>query len=128
MEAFDLRTLVCVSLALASAGSLYGGYRLLSAGAGEPLHNAEPVAFFAGFGVLFALLVVMMTVGPWRAREAGVFPMHVLDLSAPPAAIERVKPGPASSLSIGATPIGSTRDTALPDSRREQDRQSDHLQ
>ena len=49
----------------------------------------------AGFGAVLIVAVILLVLGPWRERHDDVFPMHVLDLSAPPAAIERAQP-PAS--------------------------------
>jgi hypothetical protein len=66
---------------------------------GRPNPNLGAAVFFAGFGAL--LVVVLMTFGPWRPHGEGVFPERVLDLNAPPAAIERVSPT--------ARPLGGDR-------------------
>jgi hypothetical protein len=88
----NFRALVCTFLAVVGAASLFGGYQLFANSTARP--NLGAAGFFAGFGALLIILVVMMTLGPWRVRDEGVFPMRVLDLNAPPAAIERVSPTP----------------------------------
>jgi hypothetical protein len=93
-RAVALQQVVSIFLLMIGAGSLFGGYRLFAAGAGAKGHNAVPVAFFAGFGAFLIVVVIALLIGPWRVRYQDVFPMHVLDLNAPPAAIERVQPPP----------------------------------
>jgi hypothetical protein len=85
----DLRELVCAFLAVVGAVSLFGGYRLFANARGG---NVAAAAFFAGFGAVLIVLVAMMTLGPWRVRQESVFPIRVLDLNIPPAAIEKVGP------------------------------------
>jgi hypothetical protein len=89
-RAVALQQLVSIVLLLVGAGCLLGGYRLFAAGAGQKGHNAAPASFFAGFGALLIIAVTLLILGPWRVPYDDVFPMHVLDLNAPPAAIERV--------------------------------------
>jgi hypothetical protein len=91
-RAVALEQLVSICLLVVGAGCLLGGYRLFAAGAGQKGHNAGPASFFAGFGAVLIVAVILLVLGPWRERHDDVFPMHVLDLNAPPAAIERVPP------------------------------------
>jgi hypothetical protein len=91
-RAVALQQLVSICLLLIGAGCLLGGYRLFAAGAGQKGHNAAPASFFAGFGALLIVAVILLVLGPWRVVHQDVFPMRVLDLNAPPAAIERVPP------------------------------------
>jgi hypothetical protein len=93
-RAVALQQLVGIFLLLIGAGSLLGGYQLFAAGAGQKGHNAAPASFFAGFGAFLIVVVIILIAGPWRVRHDDVFPMHVLDLNAPPAAIERPPPAP----------------------------------
>jgi len=91
------------------AASLYGGCRLLARDIQSAARQRGPFLnqairgpniasglFFAALGAILIILVAMAAVGPWREREPGPFPMHILDLTAPPAAIERVPPPPAA--------------------------------
>ncbi|HXQ09885.1 MAG TPA: hypothetical protein VN805_02680 [Caulobacteraceae bacterium] len=93
-RAVALEQLVSIFMLLIGAGCMFGGYRLFAAGAGQKGHNAAPASFFAGFGALLIVAVILLVLGPWRVRYDDVFPMHVLDLNAPPAAIERPQPPP----------------------------------
>jgi hypothetical protein len=93
-QAFRLEEMVSLFLVIVGAGCLFGGYRLFAAGVAVRGHNLAPASFFAGFGALVILLVIWLTLGPWRMRYNDVFPMHVPDLNAPPAAIERPPPPP----------------------------------
>lgn len=85
-----LRLFMCISFAIIALGFYYWACRIFIRGDGAPDHNAGAAVFFFGLGSLCLLAVGMMTFGPWRYVEEGIFPMHVLDLSAPPAAIEKV--------------------------------------
>jgi len=104
---FDLRQIVWTVGVVLGAVSLYGGVRLLVRGAiaaaeqrGSSLgiaarrSNARSGVVLVILGAGIIVLVAMATIGPWREREKASFPMHGLDLSAPPAAIERAAPHP----------------------------------
>ena len=54
--------------------------------------GVAPAAVCILFGATIIGLVLMNTVGPWRPAPAGPFPLRILDLNAPPAAIERTHP------------------------------------
>lgn len=99
---FDLRQLVWTCGVIVGAASLYGGARLLVRGAiaaaeqrGSSLgiaarrSNVLSAMVFIILGASLIALVAMAAVGPWRERDKAPFPMRVLDLSTPPAAIER---------------------------------------
>jgi hypothetical protein len=106
---FDLRQLVWTFSVVVGAASLFGGIRLLrrravADGRGPPL-GATPGLVFAILGAGLIALAAMGTVGPWRPRHAEPFPMRVLDLSAPPAAIERARPLPLSPAPERADPL-----------------------
>jgi hypothetical protein len=87
-----LRDLLCVSLVFVGAGCLLGGYRLFHAGVGIKGHNLAPATFFAGFGAFIIVMVIMLTLGPWREPTSGVFPMRVIDLNAPSEPIQHRAP------------------------------------
>jgi hypothetical protein len=91
----EFRIFFCALLGAVGVASLFGGCQLFANGGRRPNPNLGAAGFFAGFGALLIGLVAMMTLGPWRPPEPGVFPERILDLNAPPAAIERVSPTPA---------------------------------
>jgi hypothetical protein len=90
----EFRIFVCALLGVVGAASLFGGYQLFANSGRRPNPNLGAASFFAGFGALLIVLVAMVTFGPWRPHQEGVFPERILDLNAPPAAIERVSPTP----------------------------------
>jgi len=89
--AMTLRLFLCVSFVIVALGFYYWACRIFIRGDGAPDHNAGPAVFFFGVGSLCLMLVGMMALGPWRYIEKGIFSMPVVDLSAQPAAIERVE-------------------------------------
>ena len=90
----EFRIFVCVLLGVVGAASLFGGYQLFANSGRRPNPNLGAASVFAGFGALLIVLVAAMTFGPWRPHPEGVFPMRILDLNAPPAAVDRVSPAP----------------------------------
>jgi hypothetical protein len=112
----ELQQFVCVLGVIAGVASIYGGFRLFlggAAGNGEPQTSplgaqARPSkaalgTFFLVLGVVFITSVATTVVNGWRNRESWIFPMHILNLEAPPAAIEAVKP--SSSPPSNAPPL-----------------------
>ncbi|HVY34673.1 MAG TPA: hypothetical protein VG960_09660 [Caulobacteraceae bacterium] len=79
----DIRLYLCAAFVVAGLAWLLCAMRVLVRGSG----GAATV--FASMGALSLAAVWMMWSGPWRSSDQGLFPMAVLDLSAPPAAIER---------------------------------------
>jgi hypothetical protein len=100
----DLQQLVSTSFVVADAASVYGGFRLMRigtsrAGSARPERpdataggEAGTAAFFIVLGMILLAVAGMLVVGPWRAPEPRPFPIRVMDLNIPPAAIERVPP------------------------------------
>src|SRR5580658_8991111 len=103
---FDLRQLVWTFGVFVGAAILYGGVHLvrgaiptaeqrrIALGAAVRRSDAVSGTIFIIFGASLIVLVAMATIGPWRERDKEPFPVRVLDLSAPPAAIERAAPRP----------------------------------
>jgi hypothetical protein len=102
----ELQQFVCVFGVIAGVASIYGGFRLFLGGAaGDGERQTSPLGaqarpskaalgtFFLVLGVVFITSVATTVVNGWRNRESWIFPMPVLNLEAPPAAIEAVKPG-----------------------------------
>lgn len=107
----DLSQLVSVFFVLAGAASLYGGLRLILRGAGGDKAARARVALGGTFLVIGAALiavVVTLLAGAWREHRASVFPIHILDLHAPPAAIEAEKPPSPPPEASSQAPAGST--------------------
>lgn len=82
----DLRQLVLTALAMVSGALLMAAFNLWRSG--DPARRRA-----AGMCLLLALattsLVYMYDFGLWRRHGPRPFPMHVLDLNAPPAEVER---------------------------------------
>ena len=104
-----LRLFLCISFVIIALALYYWACRIFIRGDGAPDHNASAALFFFGLGSLCLLAVGMMALGPWRYVEEGIFPMHILDLSAPPAAIERVN---ASTMPPLITPATASDESA----------------
>lgn len=82
----DVRLFLCASFAMAGLACFYTALRIIFRGA------PGIASVLTGMGALSIAAVWMMSAGPWRQHDPGVFPMAVVDLSAPPAAIERDQP------------------------------------
>jgi hypothetical protein len=83
MTSFDLRLILCVSLAMLGLACVGSAWRILTRGA------AVSALFFSGLGGLLMVAIGMMTLGHGRLDEPSVFPVAVRDLNAQPA-IERI--------------------------------------
>ena len=82
----DMQIFLCASFVIAALACFLTAIRVI-------IRGAPAIAtVLTGLGALSLTAVWMMWAGPWRASETGIFPMAVLDLSTPPAAIERDNP------------------------------------
>jgi hypothetical protein len=82
----DARLFLCASFVIAGLACFYTALRIIFRGA------PGIASVLTGMGALSLAAVWMMSAGPWRHQDQGVFPIAVVDLSAPPAAIERDQP------------------------------------
>jgi hypothetical protein len=101
---FDLGELVCTFGVVAGAAIIYLGLLLFARGPvdssgrsirfprpDERLANAAPASALLVVGGALIFRVVATIPGPWRKPTTPHFPVHVLDLNTPPAAIERAR-------------------------------------
>jgi hypothetical protein len=114
----ELQQFVCIFGVIAGVASIYGGIRLFLGGAaGDGERQTSPLGaqarpskaalgtFFLVLGVVFIASVATTVVDGWRNRESWIFPMHILNLEAPPASIEAGKP---SSSPPSSEPVAET--------------------
>jgi hypothetical protein len=114
--AFDLGELVGTFGVFAGGACLYAGFWLLlasmaaarrrpstSLAAGDQPAVAGPGTLLVVVGGAILVMSVMTIPGPWRKPEATHFPIHVLNLDIPPAAIERDSRPPASPAALAPT-------------------------
>jgi hypothetical protein len=95
LAVYDLHQLVYAFAIILALGAIYVGILMIRAdlSGGRRLaarhDNGVLGGLLALFGAIVIVLVVLVTLGPWRERSPRAFPVHILDLQQPISQPER---------------------------------------